>query len=63
MGELRRICNVTTVYIVFLLSLAGLDETSVIWHRLTFTILGGVVSLIGHALFRRGVTLTGATPP
>jgi hypothetical protein len=51
-----------TAYVVFLLSLAGLDQTSVILHRLTFTILGGVVSFIGHASFRRRIALTGATP-
>jgi hypothetical protein len=51
-----------TSYVVFLLSLAGLDQKSVILHRLTFTILGGVVSFIGHAVFRRRAELTGATP-
>ena len=41
-----------TSYVVFLLSLAGLGQNAVILHRVAFTLIGGAVSFIGHAVFR-----------
>lgn len=41
-----------TSYVVFLLSLAGVEENALILHRVAFTLIGGTVAFIGHAVFR-----------
>lgn len=42
-----------TSYVVLLLSLLGLPETSVAWHRVLATLVGAAIALIAHARLRR----------
>ncbi len=42
-----------TSYVVFLLSLAGLDQRALILHRVAFTLAGGAISFIGHVTFSK----------
>jgi hypothetical protein len=42
-----------TAYVVFLLSLVGFEQHTLILRRLAFTMIGGAVSFVGHSVFRR----------